>query len=121
MAETVIQEAQRRPTVFSKLLCFILTDDERLAGYHVLNVFLIFRVFNVLTFFSIQRFKHLCLLIGWLGSRVVIVLDSGAVGPGLKSQPRRCRVTVLGKLFTPIVPLFTNQRGCEGNCESGRK
>jgi len=26
------------------------------------------------------------------------VLDSGAVGPGFKSQPRRCRVTVLGKL-----------------------
>ena len=23
---------------------------------------------------------------------------------------RRCRVTVLGKLFTPIVPLFTKQR-----------
>jgi len=36
---------------------------------------------------------------------VVSVLDSGAVGPGFKSQPRRCRVTVLGKLFTPIVPL----------------
>ena len=45
--------------------------------------------------------------IGWLGSRVVSVLDSGAEGPGFKSQPRRCRVTVLGKLFTPIVPLFT--------------
>ena len=44
---------------------------------------------------------------GWLGSRVVIVLDSGAVGPGFNSQPRRYRVTVLGKLFTPIVPLFT--------------
>ena len=29
---------------------------------------------------------------------------------GFKSQPRRCRLTVLGKLFTPIVPLFTNQR-----------
>ena len=28
----------------------------------------------------------------------------GAEGPGFKSQPRRCRVTVLGKLFTPIVP-----------------
>ena len=27
-------------------------------------------------------------------------MDSGAVGPGFKSQPRRCRVTVLGKLFT---------------------
>jgi len=47
---------------------------------------------------------------GWLGSRVVSVLDSGAEGPGFKSQPRRCRVTVLGKLFTPVVPLFTRQR-----------
>jgi len=39
---------------------------------------------------------------GWLGSRLVSVLDSGAEGPGFKSQPRRCRVTVSGKLFTPI-------------------
>jgi len=46
----------------------------------------------------------------WLGSRVVSVLDSGAEGPGFKSQLQRCRVTVLGKLFTPIVPLFTKQR-----------
>jgi len=45
-----------------------------------------------------------------LGSRVVSVLDSGAEGPGFKSQPRRYRVTVLGKLFTPIVPLFTKQQ-----------
>jgi len=43
----------------------------------------------------------------WLGSRVVSMLDSGADGPGFRSQPRRCRVTVLSKLFTPIVPLFT--------------
>jgi len=48
--------------------------------------------------------------LGWLGSRVVSVLDSGAEGPGFKSQPRRCRVTVLGKLLTPVVPLFTKQR-----------
>jgi len=34
---------------------------------------------------------------GWLGSRVVSVLDSDAEGPGLKPQSRRCRVTVLGK------------------------
>ena len=47
---------------------------------------------------------------GWLGSRVVSVLDSGAEGPGFKSQSRRCRVTVLGKLFTPIVPFFTKQQ-----------
>ena len=46
----------------------------------------------------------------WLGSRVVSVLTSGAEGPRFKSQSRRCRVTVLGKLFTPIVPLFTKQR-----------
>ena len=49
-------------------------------------------------------------LLGWLGSRVVSVLDSGAEGPGFKSQPRRYRVTVLGKPFTPIVPLFTKQQ-----------
>jgi len=47
---------------------------------------------------------------GWLGIRVVSVLDSGAYGPGFKSQSRRCRVTVLGKLFTPTVPLFTEQQ-----------
>jgi len=45
-----------------------------------------------------------------LGSRVVSVLDSGAEGPGFKSQSLRCRVTVLGKLFTPTVPLFTKQQ-----------
>ena len=47
--------------------------------------------------------------VGWLGSRVVSVLDSGAVGPGLKSQPRHFWVTVLCKLFTLIVPLFIRQ------------
>jgi len=43
---------------------------------------------------------------------VVCMLDSGAEGPGFKLQPRRCRVTVLGKLFTPIVSLFTKQQNC---------
>jgi len=47
---------------------------------------------------------------GWLGSRVVSMLDSGAEGTGFKSQPRRCRVTVLDKLLTRIVPLFTKQQ-----------
>ena len=41
---------------------------------------------------------------------MVSVLDSGAEGPGFKSQPRRSRVAVLGKLFTPIVHLFTKQK-----------
>ena len=56
------------------------------------------------------RHKVVCGKVAWLGSRVVSVLDSGAEGPGFKLQPRRCRVTDLGKLFTPIVPLFTKQR-----------
>ena len=55
-------------------------------------------------------YSVLHLVLRWLGSRVVSVLDSGAEGPGFKSQQRRCRVAVLGKLFTPIVPLFTKQR-----------
>jgi len=38
--------------------------------------------------------------LGWLGSRVVSVLDSGAEGPGFKSQSRRYRV--LGKLHVHI-------------------
>jgi len=66
--------------------------------------------------------------VGWLSSRVVSMLDSGTEGPVFKSQPQHCRVTVLGKLFTPIVPLFTKQqndssplKACEGNCGSGGK
>jgi len=47
---------------------------------------------------------------GRLGSRVVSVLDSGAEERGFKSQPQRCRVTVLGKMFTPVVALFIKQR-----------
>jgi len=47
---------------------------------------------------------------GWLGSRVVSVLESVAEWSGFKSHPRCCRVTVLGKLFTPVVPLFTKQQ-----------
>jgi len=62
-----------------------------------------------------------------VGSRVVSVLDSGAEGPGFKSQSRRCRETVLGKLITPIVPRCSPSSntgsspltGCEGNCRTG--
>jgi len=55
--------------------------------------------------------SHLKLVVlTWVASRVVSVLDSGTEGPGFKSQSRRCRLTVLGKLFTPIVPLFTKQQ-----------
>jgi len=49
-------------------------------------------------------------IFGRLDSRVVSVLDPGAEGPGFKSHQRRCRVAVLGKLFTPIVSPFTKQR-----------
>ena len=39
---------------------------------------------------------------------MVSVLDSGAEGPG--SNRSRDAVVGLGKLFTPIVPLFTKQQ-----------
>jgi len=58
----------------------------------------------------LHPFNGLLSRTGWLGSRVVSVLDSGAEWPAFKSQSRRCRVTVLGKLFTPIVPLFNKQQ-----------
>jgi len=58
----------------------------------------------------IHSIKSNIFLKWWLGSRVVSMLDSGAEGPGFKYQSRRCRVTVIGKLFTPIVPLFTKQQ-----------
>ena len=59
-----------------------------------------------------------------LTSRVVSVLDTE--GPGFKSQPRRCRVTVLGKLFTPIYLKSSEigssrRKGCEGNCRPSGK
>jgi len=59
-----------------------------------------------------KKYQIFCSYSGvwWLGSRVVSVLDSGAERPGFKSPLRRCRVTVLGKLFTPTVPLFTEQQ-----------
>ena len=65
-----------------------------------------FLVRVLLSFFTVLLGFSLFISCGWLGS----VLDSGAEGPGFKSQSRRCRVTVLGKLFTPIVPLFTMQQ-----------
>ena len=57
-----------------------------------------------------DRLLSFCRAYWWLGSRVVSVLDSGADGPGFKSQSRRCRVTLLGKLFIPIAHLFTKQQ-----------
>ena len=70
-------------------------------------------LFHLFSFHQHQKcygYRFNSILYGWLGSRVVSVLDSGAEGPGFKSQSRRCRVTVLGKLFTLIVPLFTKQQ-----------
>jgi len=41
------------------------------------------------------------------GSRVASAPDSGSEEHGFESQSRRCRVAVLGKLFTPSVPRST--------------
>jgi len=56
------------------------------------------------------RTKKRSIFIHQLSCRMVSVLDSGAEGPVFKSQSRRCRLTVLGKLFTPIMSQFTNKR-----------
>ena len=40
-------------------------------------------------------------LLGWLGSLVVGALDLQLDGREFNSRPQRCRVTTLGKLFTP--------------------
>jgi len=55
---------------------------------------------------ELEAFELYYLPSGWLGSRVVSMLDSGAEGSN-RSRDAVCRVTVLGKLFTFIVPLFT--------------
>jgi len=60
--------------------------------------------------FLVQVLRPLVLITYSQCSRVVSVLDSASEGPAFKSQSRRCRVTVLGKLFTPIVPLFPKQQ-----------
>jgi len=79
----------------------LLTD--MVAAFVLFIFMLVFLCFFVmLPFVGKKRFIHTCNTYGWLGSRLVSVLDSGAEGPGYKSQSRRCRVTVLGKLFTPI-------------------
>ena len=55
------------------------------------------------------------------------MLDSGAKGPGFKSQPRRCRITVLGCshpscLCSPSSEIGSSPlKGCGGNCRPGGK
>ena len=81
--------------------CPILIGSNRNEG----SWFVVYELSDRLTeaiFFVIYLF-----ILGRLGSRVVSVLDAGAEAPGFKSQSRRSCVTVLGKLFTSIVPLFT--------------
>ena len=61
-----------------------------------------------------QLIKLLDCSFGWLGNRVVSVLDSGAVGPGFRSHPSR--------LCSPSSEIGSNPlKGCEGNCRPGGK
>ena len=69
--------------------------------------------------------QHLYLARWWLGRRVVSVLDSGAEGPGFKSQPRRRRVTNCSHpscLCSPSSKTGSSSlKGCGGNCGPGGK
>ena len=57
-----------------------------------------FRLICVRVFYRVFYFVHVAFR--WLGSRVVSVLDSGAEGPGSKSQPRRCPLKGRGGSLT---------------------
>ena len=89
------------------VLCSFLEKIWKL--FNISPAFLPLNVANLPTVKNSPVFSPPCTcIIGWLGSRVVSVLDSE--GPGFKSQPRYCRVAVLGKLLTPIVTLLTKQQ-----------
>ena len=47
-------------------------------------------------------FKFILSRDGWLGSRAAKALDLQLAGCEFNSRPRYCRVTTLGKLFTPM-------------------
>ena len=51
-------------------------------------------------YFSRLLFLCLQLSYGWLDSRVVSVLDSGAEGPGFKSQSRHSRISLRQTVYT---------------------
>ena len=98
-----------RYSVSADLKYVLLTHDVQpvnLRTRYLLPINTSYSPTYLLTYFLFK--KKICGY--WDCSRVVSVLDSGAEGPGFKSQPRRYLVTVLGKLFTPIVPLFTKQQ-----------
>jgi len=86
------------------------------APFHILHFRILLSAFHILHYTNSS-----------LGSRVVSMLDSGAQGPGLKSQPRRCRVTDLGKLFSfhthhaSVHQAEKLVKGCEGNCRPDEK
>jgi len=58
--------------------------------------------------------------LGWLGSLVVKALDLQLAGCEFNSRPRRCRVTTLGKLFTPTC-LSRSQWFSDGMIDCGMR
>ena len=58
----------------------------------------------------LSRCKRFYIVNGWLGSRVVSVMDSGAEARVQIAVATLSGITVLGKLYTPVVPLFTKQQ-----------
>ena len=100
MAWNSLPDFIRDPT--SSTDCFRRLFKTYLLARYVNGVTSASRAVGVLNDYALYKSTH--------SLRVVSVLDSGAARPGFKSQRRRCRVTVLGKLFTPVVPVFTKRR-----------
>jgi len=106
-----VHSSPRRHYVFDLFLCaYVRACVRAMAAASSDRLAIKLQFAAVVRDYGSADFNGLYVDNGRLRSRVVSVLDSGAEGPGFKSQPRRCRVTVLDKLFTPIVPLFTKQR-----------
>ena len=71
-------------------------------SFYLYGVPYIFTMWLFSLLFNVSRYLCLLHIDGWLGSLVAKLLDSQLARCEFNSRPRCCRVTTLGKLFTPM-------------------
>ena len=78
---------------------YVVQVSNKMTALHQINIQILYSSLNI----NLVKGSHLVLYSSrWLGSRVAKALDLQLAGCEFNSQPRRCRVTTLGKLFTPM-------------------
>ena len=78
-------------------------------------------LFNKLTYLQ-SIITAAIVILGWLGSRVVSMLDSGTEGPGFKSQQVQANCSHPLCLCSPSSKTGSSPlKGCKGNCRPGGK